>query len=172
MALDPVDLFGESLWRFIQRAGLFVSALVVGGAIGELAVEFRDGLPDLGDLADPFLEASRWAYSWVFTSAAPLVIGLMCVFIISNWSVYWWWVGTVALISAAVTGQYDSPARWGWLVWFVLTIMVTALVWYLKAWQQTRWARELMTIEAENRFLRSEAEEAARAEVERLREEG
>jgi hypothetical protein len=170
MAWDPVEVFGASVWRFMPRMGIFLSALMLGGLVGEMAREFRHGFPDIEDFVDPFLEAPQWIYLWIFTSAAPLVIGLMCVFLISSWSPYWWWVATVALVSAAATGQ-SSRAGWGWLVWLILVVMVAAAVWYWKAWQQNRWARELMAIEVENQVSRIQAEEDLRAEVERLQRE-
>ena len=169
MALDPVEVFGETIWGFLRRFGLFVSALVMGGFVGEMAGEFRRGFPDFGDFMDPFQEAPMWTFRWVFTSAAPLVIGAMCVFIISSWSSYWWWVGTVALVGAAAAGEKNL--RWGWLVWALLVAMVASGVWYWRAWQQNRWAKELMAIEMENQIFRITEEEDLRAEVERLQQE-
>lgn len=164
-----MEVFGETTWGFLRRMGIFLSALVVGGFVGEMAGEFRRGFPDFDDFMDPFQEAPMWTYQWVFTSAAPLVIGMMCVFIISSWSAYWWWVATVALVGAAAADA--NHARWGWLVWALLVAMVAAGVWYWKAWQRNRWARELMVIEVENQVFRIQEEEDLRAEVERLQRE-
>ena len=151
--MDPIDLFGESVGRLLRRVGLFASAMVVGRMVAETAGKFYDGLLSPGDFSGILGEGFGWILGSLFSSIGPIVVGLLCVFVMSSWAAYWWWVATVVLVSAnALASGPSKPSEW--LVWWLLHGMIGTGVWFLKAWQTNRWARELVEVQAENHFIR------------------
>ena len=72
-------------------------------------------------------------------------------------------MATVVVISAnALAYHHGKPGEW--LLWLLLNVMIGTGIWFLRAWQTNRWARELVELEAENQFIRLSEELEQEAE--------
>ena len=156
--MDPVDILGETLWQWIRRILLFLSSIVLGGSLGEvidsLSGIFMGDIPEISKLSHDLLQGPGWIIDSIFSSMAIPLIGLLCVFVITSWSAYWWWFTGVAMVSSLVIFDHDSvPARW--FVWVAFMIMLGVAVQWLKLWHRNRWAMELAELSAENAARRA-----------------
>jgi len=96
----------------------------------------------------------EWILGSLLSSIGPLVIGLLCVFVISSWSGYWWWFGTVALVSAHVIFDEEEILAWG--IWVLLLAMLAAGIRTWQMWKRNKWAAELAVLQAENAVMLAE----------------
>ncbi|QJE96077.1 hypothetical protein [Luteolibacter luteus] len=152
--MDPADIFGETIWHWIRRVLIFVSGLVLGGSLGEMihAASGSSFSPD--DVLDGLLEGPEWILGSLLSSIGPLVIGLLCVFVISSWSGYWWWFATVALVSAHVIFDEEEILAWG--IWVLLLAMLAAGIRTWQMWKRNKWAQELAVLQSENSVMLAE----------------
>ena len=152
--MDPGDIFGETIWHWIKRSLIFISGLVLGGSLGEMidAASSRNFSPE--NVLDGMLDGPEWILGSLLSSIGPLVIGLLCVFVISSWSGYWWWFGTVALVSAHVIFDEEEILAWG--IWVLLLAMLAAGIRTWQMWKRNKWAAELAVLQAENAVMLAE----------------
>jgi hypothetical protein len=173
MRLDPAEVLGDTVGTFVKRLLIFLSAVTLGGSLGELVDSadwmMRGNPVEIARFGRDVMQGPRWILGSLFSDIGILIFGLFCVFVFTTWRGHWWWLGTVVLVSAFVSGH--NGAKVGWIVWVVLTAMVGTGVWFLRALDRNRWGGELRMIEIENQMRRAEAEAEARAEVERLQRE-
>ncbi|MEK7953523.1 hypothetical protein [Luteolibacter soli] len=155
--MDPVDIFGETLWQWIKRIFLYLSSMVLGGSLGEvigsLSGIFRGKVPEIATLSRDFLQGPEWIIGSILSSMGIPLIALLCVFVITSWSPYWWWFTGVAMVSSLVIFDDSGAARWG--VWLVIMITLAVAVQWLKFWHRNRWAAELAALGAENAVRRA-----------------
>jgi hypothetical protein len=147
MDLDPVDIFGETIGGPIKRGLLFLAAMVAGGWIGEISAEIdAGGWGILGwyEIGMGFI----WPLGVLFSSAAPLAVVLLVVYVITTSWAEWIWCAVAAGTSAVVLHFYAAGT--GWLAWFALNAGLAGVVWVHLTWRRARWAKELCELNAEN----------------------
>jgi len=160
--MDPAEVFGETIWHWIRRIFIFTSALVFGGSLGEVIREAGSSHVTASGLFYALREGPEWILGSILSSIGPLVIGILCVFVISSWSGYWWWYGAVALVSANVISHRSNFFYWS--IWFLLMVSLAAGVRTLRLWQRNKWANELEGIRRENSWRLANLEAEARVD--------
>ena len=147
MNLDPVEIFGETIGGPIKRGLLFLAAMVMGGWIGEISANIDIGEWEIlgwEEIASGFI----WPLGVLFSSAAPLAIIVLIVYLLASSWLEWIWCFTAAGCSAVVLHHYEAET--GWIAWFSLNAGLAGLVWGHSTWRRARWARELFELNAEN----------------------
>lgn len=147
MNLEPADILLETIGGPIKRGLLFLTAMIMGGWIGEISVNVDAGRWDVlgwSEIATGFV----WPLGVLFSSAAPLVIIVLIVYLFASSWLEWIWCFTAAGSSAVVLHHYEADT--GWIAWFSLNAGLAGCVWGHNTWRRARWAKELFELNAEN----------------------
>ena len=152
--------------RPIFRLLLYLSSLLLGGSLAGLAagiVEFAAD-PSLANLSEPaegLLAGFPWILCGFLTPAFPLVVIGLAFFLHTERPLAWWWMVSVVLQGTMwLAAGYRAPSPFAWIPWLMLCGMLGTTVWFFRAWQRSRWAREIAVLEAENAVRIAECEQA------------
>lgn len=161
MNLDPLDIFGETIFSPILRAVAFFFALVLGAWLGGLACFVDDFIQGYGHRPDfaGVLLAFLYPLRLLLSSAAILVVGglLLFVFLPAHHE---------KLLALAVLGSsafflHDAEATGiGWAVWVSLNLGIVGAIVTVTIYRRNRWVVGLAELRAANALeRRSRAEE-------------
>ncbi len=163
MNLDPVDIFGETIGTPLKRGFLFLLAMVVGAWIGEISANIDAGEWEIigwSEIAAGFI----WPLGVLLSSAAPLVVIALIVYVLSSSWLEWIWCAVAAGTSAVVVHHYEADI--GWAACFCLNAGLAGFVWAHTTWRRARWAKALFELNSGNAIRNRELREASSADKE------
>lgn len=156
--IDPaeavLDGCSTGVCRPVGRVLLYFSSLGTGGCLGSLGERLARLVEspsehNLFRLPRAGLDGLEWIFEGFLSSAFPLVGAGLAFFLFTQRDLAWWWFASVVLHAMLWLGD-DNASAVGWVSGVLLCGMTGTALWFARAWQHNRWAREMAELQAEN----------------------